>query len=197
MRRLGKMHSRYTAGDPAQTSDLEDIRKAARAAAAEREQLVAIIDLVNAFPKENGRLTYASKAEPRWEETIERGLVPRVSDAIDRIEAVVREATQGQRQTVQNMLEDLNARKARDEQQQREFMDEVRRQVREAVDIHVSAAIKDLDEKLTTAITALSPPKPEPVQEPPTEYVENASRGVSETPETPPSRRGYWTWGIL
>ena len=34
---------------PSQTSDLVDIRKTAREAASEREQLVAISDLINAF----------------------------------------------------------------------------------------------------------------------------------------------------
>jgi hypothetical protein len=52
MRRLGKMHSQFSIGDPSQTADLADIRKIAREAAAEREQLVAISDLVNAFPRE-------------------------------------------------------------------------------------------------------------------------------------------------
>jgi hypothetical protein len=187
MRRLGRMHSRYSSGDPAQTADLEDIRKAARAAAAEREQLVSISDLVNAFPKENGRLAYASKNEktPPLVETIEKGLVPRVSDAIGRIEAVVREATQGQRQIVQNMLMDLNARQSQDEQRQREFMDEVRRQVREAVDVHVSAALSDLDQRLATKLAELTPPQAVP----------DLATEAQET-ETP-SRRSYWTWGIL
>ena len=67
MRRLGTDARPIAAGDPSQTSDLADIRKAARAAAAEREQLVAISDLVNAFPRENDRLTYGATrryAEP-------------------------------------------------------------------------------------------------------------------------------------
>ena len=113
MRRLGTMHGRYAAGDPSQTSDLADIRKTARASAAEREQLVAISDLVNAFPKEDGRLIYGAPKDTRTialVETIEKGLVPRVSDAVTRIEAAVLEATQGQRQTVQSLLVDLNAR---------------------------------------------------------------------------------------
>ncbi|HVQ10486.1 MAG TPA: Clp protease N-terminal domain-containing protein, partial [Methyloceanibacter sp.] len=65
MQRLGKMHSRFSTGDsfPSQTSDLVDIRKTAREAASEREQLVAISDLINAFPQANGRLNLRSG---RW-----------------------------------------------------------------------------------------------------------------------------------
>jgi Clp amino terminal domain, pathogenicity island component len=199
MRRLGRLHSRYSAGEPAQTSDLDDIRRAARAAAAEREQLVAISDLVNAFPKESGRLTYASKKEkePPLVETIEKGLVPRVSDAISRIEAVVREAAQGQRQTVQDMLMDLNAQHSRDEQRQREFMDEIHRQVREAVDIQLSAAFQDLDNRVAVKLAELAPPKPEPVPEPVRENAESEGEPDREFAEPAPSRRSYWTWGIL
>lgn len=80
--RLGRMHCRFTTGDsfPSQTSDLVDIRKAAREAASEREQLVAISDLINAFPKANGRLTYGSGDGSKavvLMERIEQGLVPR------------------------------------------------------------------------------------------------------------------------
>ena len=53
MQRLGRMHSRFSTGDsfPSQTSDLVDIRKTAREAASEREQLVAISDLIMPFRK--------------------------------------------------------------------------------------------------------------------------------------------------
>jgi hypothetical protein len=190
MRRLGKMHARYAAGDPSQTSDLADIRKTARGAAAEREQLVAISDLVNAFPKENGRLIYGARTNTRTMalvETIEKGLVPRVSDAVTRIEAAVLEATQGQRQTVQQLLSDLNAQQARDELQQLEFMDAIRRQVREAVDIQVAAAFRDLDDKFAAKLEELTAkaPEPEPQPEPETRA------------EAPPARKGYWSWLIL
>ncbi len=98
MQKLGKMHGRFSAGDPSQTADLADIRKLAREAAAEREQLVAISDLVNAFPRENGRLSYGAIDDLKSLaaiEKIEKGLVPRVDDAVTRIEAAIREALQG------------------------------------------------------------------------------------------------------
>jgi hypothetical protein len=200
MRRLGKMHGRYTAGDPSQSADLADIRKVARAAAAEREQLVAISDLVNAFPRENGRLTYGVPRNTRTAvlvDTIEKGLVPRVSDAVTRIEAAVREATQGQHQTVQTLLADLNAQQVRDEQRQREFMDEVRRQVREAVDMHVAAAFRDLEDKYNAKLTELTPKAPEPVPVQPEPEPEPDIGAAPAEPTPPMARRSYWSWIIL
>ena len=197
MRRLGKMHSRFAAGDPAQTSDLVDIRSAARASAAAREQLVAICDLVNAFPKENDRLIYGAPKNTRTValvETIEKSLVPRVSDAVVRIEAALHEATQGQRQTVQNFLDDLNARQFRDEQRQREFMDEVRRQVREAVDTHLGAALRELDGKFEAKLAEADPPEPDPEPVAPREPVVNTP---PFRPTVSPPRRSYWCWIIL
>jgi ATP-dependent Clp protease ATP-binding subunit ClpA len=95
--RLGRMNSRFsrTSGEQAlsPTSDLADIGKKARETAAEREQLVAISDLINAFPKANGRLTYVSGEDSRAValiESIEKGLVPRVTESMTRIEAAVR-----------------------------------------------------------------------------------------------------------
>ncbi len=196
MRRLGTMHGRYAAGDPSQTSDLADIRKTARAAAAEREQLVAISDLVNAFPKEDGRLTYGAPKDTRTialVETIEKGLVPRVSDAVTRIEAAVLEATQGQRQTVQSLLVDLNARRSRDEQQQRDFMDEIRRQVREAVDIHFAAALRDLDDKFAAKVEELTAKPPEPVALASEPEPEPEGSAFATEPKAPTERKGYWS----
>ncbi|HEY6669871.1 MAG TPA: Clp protease N-terminal domain-containing protein [Methyloceanibacter sp.] len=60
--RVGRNYTKSSAdpGSPKPSSDLGDIAKKARDAAAEREQLVSISDLINAFPKIGDRLTYAS-----------------------------------------------------------------------------------------------------------------------------------------
>jgi Clp amino terminal domain, pathogenicity island component len=62
MQRLGHYGSARSSSEQSSTptSDLADIAKAARDAANEREQSVSISDLINAFPKSNGRLTYGS-----------------------------------------------------------------------------------------------------------------------------------------
>jgi ATP-dependent Clp protease ATP-binding subunit ClpA len=160
MERLGRNYTRSSAHSsdlsPAPTSDLADIGKRAREAAAEREQLVSISDLINAFPKENGRLTYAAGAGTQalaLMEKIEQGLVPRVGDAMDRIEATVQNALQ-RHQTVQNILEDLGYRARENEQRQKDLMDEVRRQVREIADAQL-AALRDFDVRLDTKLAEL------------------------------------------
>ena len=69
MQKLGKSHTKFSRdiGDQPlpPTSDLDDLAKAARQAAAEREQSIAISDLINAFPKVDGRLTYAAAETAR------------------------------------------------------------------------------------------------------------------------------------
>ena len=88
MRQLGKMHSRFSRSEEdrlAPTSDLVDIGKKARDAAAEREQLVAVSDLIAAFPRANGRLTYGSGeiAQARaLTTTFEQNVVPRIAEAM-------------------------------------------------------------------------------------------------------------------
>jgi hypothetical protein len=163
MQRLGRMHSRFSRNvdeeSQSPTSDLVDIAKKAREAAAEREQLVAVSDLINAFPKANGGLTYgsgesSSKAVALLE-TIEQSIVPRVADAIARMETVISDAMQRQ-QTVQSMLQDLNSRNWEEtERRQREFMDEIRRQVREAAEMQIAAALKNLNEKFDVKLAGL------------------------------------------
>jgi hypothetical protein len=192
MQRLGRMHSRFATAEslPLQTSDLLDIRKAAREAASERDQLVAISDLINAFPQANGRLTYGSgdgKAVVLMER-IEQGLVPRVADAMTRIEAEVQEATR-RYQSVQSMLQDLNSRQsAVAEQRQFELMDQIRRQVREAADVQLGAALREFGERLDAKLAELNPPakpvEPEPEPEP------------YEPPVQAPRPR-YWSWLVL
>ena len=163
MQRLGRMHSRFSRNvdeeSQSPTSDLVDIAKKAREAAAEREQLVAVSDLINAFPKANGGLTYGSAESSSKAiallETIEQNIVPRVADAMARIETVISDAMQRQ-QTVQSMLQDLSSRNWEEtERRQKEFMDEIRGQVREAAEMQIAAALKDLNEKFDVKLTGL------------------------------------------
>ena len=193
--RLGRMHSRFTTGDsfPWQTSDLVDIRKAAREAASEREQLVAISDLINAFPKANGRLTYGSGDGAKavvLMERIEQGLVPRVAEAMTRIEAEVQEATR-RYQSVQSLLQDLNSRQsAAAEQRQIELMEQIRRQVREAADVQLGAVLREFGERLEAKFTELNlPAKPiEPEPEP---------QRYETAPPVHKPRPSYWSWLAL
>lgn len=163
MQRLGTMHCRSSRnvdeGSKSPTSDLVDIAKKAREAAAERGQLVAVSDLINAFPKANQSLTYgtseASSKAVALLETIEQTIVPRVADAMARIESVISDAMQRQ-QTVQSMLQDLSSRNWEEtERRQREFMDEIRRQVREAAEMQIAAALEDLNAKFDAKLAAL------------------------------------------
>jgi len=179
MERLGRNYTRTSAdtseSSPAPTSDLADIGKRAREAAAEREQPVAVSDLINAFPKENGRLTYTVGGGEQalvLMEKIERGLVPRVGDAMDRIEGTVHNALQ-RYQTVQHVLDDLGHRARENEQRQREFMDDIRRQVREIADAQL-AALQDLDTKLDSKLAEL--------------------RRAFEQDNRGPKSKSYWSW---
>ncbi len=161
MQRLGHFGSAKDSSDPSSnpTSDLADIAKAAREAANEREQSVAISDLINAFPKLNGRLTYGSGdglQAVALMEKIEKGLIPRVADSMDKIEAVVLEAIQSG-QTVQRMLEDLNSKQSHEaEQRQIAFMEDIRRQVLEAVDTKVGGALKEFSDALVRKLDELN-----------------------------------------
>jgi hypothetical protein len=193
--RLGKMHSRFATSDrlPSQTADLVDIRKAARDAASERDQLVAISDLINAFPKTDGRLMYGSgdgsKAVTLMER-IEQGLVPRVAEAMTRIEAEAQEAAR-RYQSVQSLLQDLNSRQsAAAEQRQIELMEQIRRQVREAADVQIGAALREFGERLEAKFAELNPPaKPvEPEPEP---------QRYEPPPLVHKPRANYWSWLAL
>jgi anti-sigma factor ChrR (cupin superfamily) len=151
--RLGRNYTKSSAdpGSPKPTSDLGDISKKALDAAAEREQLVSTSDLINTFPKIGDRLTYASGEGARTNalvQAIENGLVPRVADSMSKIQTVVTEAME-QSQTVQRMLQDLNAKQTFEaEQRQIAFMEDIRRQVREAVDAQVGVALKQFGDDL-------------------------------------------------
>jgi hypothetical protein len=162
----------------------------------EREQLVSISDLVNAFPKVGDRLTYASGEETRTGaliEAIENGLVPRVSDSMNRIQAVVAEAMQ-QSQTVQKMLQDLTSKQTYEaEQRQIAFMEDIRRQVREAVDTQVGAALKQFGDDLVRKLDEVTDEEPRPADEP------VQSQPSQETPVVIPRQRtNPWGWlGLL
>ena len=97
------------------------------------------------------RLTYASGEGARTNalvQAIENGLVPRVADSMSKIQTVVTEAME-QSQTVQRMLQDLNAKQTFEaEQRQIAFMEDIRRQVREAVDAQVGVALKQFGDDL-------------------------------------------------
>lgn len=160
MERLGRNYTRSSTHSsdlsPVPTSDLADIGTRAREAAAERDQLVSISDLISAFPKENGRLTYAARAGTQalaLMEKIEQGLVPRVGDAMDRIEATVQNALQ-RHQTVQTILEDLGYRAQESEQRQKDLMEDVRRQVREIAEAQLTA-LRDFDMRLDNKLAEL------------------------------------------
>jgi hypothetical protein len=201
MQKLGKNYNRSDAGDraPTPTADLADIGKKALQAAAEREQSVSISDLIDAFHKENGRLTYGSgdgsKAVAVME-TIEKRVIPGMNDAVTRIENAVVDAIQRQHQSVQSILADLNSRQTLQwERQQREFMDEIRRQVREAADIQFAAALKDLNEKFQER-TAQSEAE-RPVAVTPTDSGAGTAPfavTVQEEGEAPEKKGGSWSW---
>ena len=193
--RLGRMHSRFTTGNsfPSKTSDLVDIQKAAREAASERDQLVAISDLINAFPQANGRLTYGSGDGSKavvLMERIEQGLVPRVAEAMTRIEAEVQEAAR-RYQSVQSLLQDLNSRQsAAAEQRQVELMEQIRRQVREAADVQLGAALREFGERLEAKFAELNPPAKPTEPEPEPQRYEPA-------PLVHKPRANYWSWLAL
>jgi Clp amino terminal domain, pathogenicity island component len=162
MQKLGKNYTRSSRYVGEQTlpptSDLADLGKVARDAAAEREQLIALSDLINAFPKVNGRLAYgSSETSPAAViESIRNGLVPKVDDAVTRIETAVRDAIEQQHQSVHRLLEDLSSSQIeRTEQRQREFMDEIRRQVREVAETQIGAAIKEFSDRIDAKLAEL------------------------------------------
>jgi Clp amino terminal domain, pathogenicity island component len=201
MQRLGRYGSARNAEEQSNTptSDLADIAKIARDAANERDQSVAISDVIAAFPTENGRLTYAAVTDSQAVALIqkmEQGLVPRVTEAMTAIEAAVRDAMQRQHQTVQRLLDDLNSREARDEQRQREFMDEIRRQVRDAADMQLSSALKDFTGKLDEKIAEIKAPEPltshvAEIEAPLTQDL------TSETEKAGTKPKGNWSWLAL
>jgi hypothetical protein len=182
MERLGRNYTRSSARtselSPVPTSDLADIGKRAREAAAEREQLVAISDLIAALPKDNGRLSYTGGAGMQalaLMAKIEQGLVPRVGDAMDRIEATVQNALQ-RYQTVQKVLEDLGYHARDSEERQRAFMDDIRRQVREIAEAQL-VTLRDFEIKLDDKLAELA--------------------RSTKDPNQGSKSKGYWGWLVL
>lgn len=195
MRKLGKNYNKSDAADqsPAPTSDLADIGKKAREAADEREQLVSISDLISAFPKQDGRLSYGVGESSRAVavmEAFETRVIPGLNDAMRRIEDAVFEAMQRQQQSVHSILADLSSRQSQDwERQQREFMDEVRRQVREAADTQFAVVLKDLNETFEKRLTEV---KEETA--PPDTQVETQSPGSAPETTEPQGPKSSWNW---
>jgi hypothetical protein len=121
-------------------------------------------------------------------ERIEQGLVPRVADAMTRIEAEVQEATR-RYQSVQSILQDLNSRQsAAAEQRQIELMEQIRRQVREAADLQLGAALREFGERLDAKLAELNPPAKSVELEPEPEPYE---------PPVQAPRPRYWSWLVF
>jgi hypothetical protein len=82
------------------TSDFQEVQKTARQAADERDQRIAVSDLIAAFPQQDGQLSYGQKAIadtiPAVIERIEHGLLPLVTDFMSNFEAQMREIAQRQ-----------------------------------------------------------------------------------------------------
>jgi hypothetical protein len=202
MRKLGKNYDKSDAGDqtPAPTSDLADIGKKARDAAAEREQMVSISDLIGAFPKADGRLTYGAGESSRAVaviETIETRVIPGVNNAVTRIENAIVDAVQRQHQSVQSMLADLSSKQSQEwELRQKAFMDEIRQQVREAANTQVAAALKDLNAALEKTRAETQTPVEEPETTPPTEATVDVSPSQTESApaELEVKHKPSWSW---
>jgi hypothetical protein len=203
MRKLGKNYNKSDSGNqaPTPTADLADIGKRALQAAAEREQSVSISDLIDAFHHEGGRLTYGAGDGSRAlavMETIEKQVIPGVNDAVTRIENAIVDAVQRQHQSVQSLLSDLSSRQSQEwERRQREFMDEVRRQVREAADTQFAAALKELNEKFQDRVGELQTEQESPsVVTPAVPGAGTAPSSASTATEgaAPEKKGGSWNW---
>jgi hypothetical protein len=124
-----------------------------------------------------------------------------------------------QGQTVQRMLQDLNSRQTYEaERRQIEFMEDIRRHVREAIDSQVGAALQEINDTLARKIDELKqanqPEAPAPAQsdesdtglglgsQPETdddvypEGEEPASGPVPQTEEVP-KKPNHWGWLAL
>jgi hypothetical protein len=139
MIKLGKMHWKFARRPdrmdrfPSPTSDLEELRKMARHAAADRDQRVAINDLVNAFPTKDGRLVYGlretAESVPAILERIESRLVPRVSEFLSKFEVQMRESAERQ---LEAALKDFGERQLKDvAERQRTSLEDISREFKE------------------------------------------------------------------
>lgn len=213
MKQLGEMHWKFArpAGQethfPAQTLDLEDVRKLARQGAAEREQRVAISDLINAFPREEGKLLYAEQSRdtlPAVIERIENALMPRLSDFMGRLQTEIRDAVQLQ---VGNVLRDVAEPQLRAAvQRQVTSMEEINRQFRHITETQLNTALREFIAKLSAELEESEEPEPEPAPEPASTVQAGSADGAGTHPSavttaTPSNGGGgarrYWNWVAL
>ena len=210
MQQLGKMNWKFARPSgrernmPMQTSDLEDIHKIALHAAAEREQRVAISDLINAFPHEQGQLAYGAREEfdvPAVIERIESGLAPRVAEVLSRFQGDLRETAQREMNTLMREVAEPQLTAA--VQRQVAAMDDINRQFRGLLESSLNNALGEFKKKLLEAIHEAEPAPQEPPASMPAG--DNDSAGTAPTPVTtqiPPARthaqpRRYWNWMAL
>ena len=213
MQRLGAMNwkfSRPSGPDihfPAQTSDLESVRKLALQAASEREQRVAISDLINAFPREDGRLAYGIREEfdvPTAIERIESGLMPRFAEFTSRFQSDLRDGMQRELATLMREVAEPQMRAA--VQRQAAAMEDINRQLRSLLEGQLGTVLREFKERLIDEIEAVEPqPEPQP------ETADTLSVGPdpvgstdhsSTTTTIPPTNgenapRRYWNWVAL
>jgi hypothetical protein len=80
-------------------------------------------------------------------------------------------------------------------------MDEIRRQMREAADLQLTAAFKEFGEKLDRKLAELTPPEPPaPVEAIEPESPRNSEppyQAIPETAEMPAKPRNPWGWLAL
>ena len=208
MQRLGAMNwkfSRPSGPDihfPAQTSDLENVRKLALQGASERDQRVAISDLINAFPCEDGRLAYGMREEfdvPTAIERIESGLMPRFSEFMSRFQSDLREGMQRELTTLMREVAEPQMRAA--VQRQAAAMEDINRQFRSLMEGQLSSVLREFREKLIAELEAVEPQQ-EPASPLPEEPDPVAGTAPTSTTTVPPTNgenapRRYWNWVAL
>ena len=213
MQRLGAMNwkfSRPSGPDihfPAQTSDLESVRKLALQAASERDQRVAISDLINAFPREDGRLAYGIREEfdvPTAIERIESGLMPRFSEFMSRFQNDLRDGMHRELATLMREVAEPQMRAA--VQRQAAAMEDINRQFRGLLEGHLGTVLREFKERLIDELEAVEPqpePQPEaddtlPVGPDPVAGNEYSSTTTTIAPTNGESTpRRYWNWVAL
>ena len=210
MQRLGAMNwkfSRPSGPDihfPAQTSDLESVRKLALQAASERDQRVAISDLINAFPREDGRIAYGMREEfdvPTAVERIESGLMPRFSEFMSRFQSDLRDGMQRELTTLMREVAEPQMRAA--VQRQAAAMEDINRQFRGLLEGQLGNVLREFKERLIDELEAVEPQpehQPEPSDTVPVGPASVAGTDHSSTTTIPPTNgtpRRYWNWVAL
>ena len=210
MKQLGEMNWKFSrpAGQesqfPAQTSDLEDVRKMALHDASERGSAWAISDLINAFPHEKGRLTYGVRESfegvPAVIERIESGPMPRLADFIARLQTEIRDAVELQ---VGNVLRDVAEPQLRAAvQRQLASTEEINRQFRSVTETQLTTLLREFSDKLTTEVNEPEAEHEPPVAMPTTSADTAGTHPTFVTTTTPPINAGvgakrYWNWMAL